>query len=122
MFGEGVDPDQRRITRIHRLGDSEIDQFGPIDVAVRENDISRRDVAVNDPLRVNFCKAASQSLEQRQHLVWLEPPPRHDRLQRFALDEFHDEKAQSLFVALQSLVFDDRVIAHAAELADFGNE
>ena len=62
-------------------------------------------------------ETAPQALQQPLHLVRLQPPPCHDRLQSLAFDELHDEEAHPLLVAQQPLVVDDRVIAHAAKLA-----
>src|SRR5690349_2170855 len=72
---------------------------------------------MDDVLLVRRCEPQSKTIAQAQNLVGLQPPAAKHLLERLAADELHDQIPQTVLIPKKTLITDDRIVVHAAELA-----
>ena len=75
----------------HRLGETEVEDLDP--AVVRELDVGRLEIAMQDPLLVRRLESLGDLEEQRQRLLDRDRTARDARRQVLALDQLHDEEA-----------------------------
>src|SRR5690348_2030437 len=88
-----------------------------LDPAVRQDDVVRRDVAMQDPVLVRRRETQRHPFEQPSYLVNRQGFGLEDMGERRPVDELHDEIKPTPFVAEQTLVTYDGVAPQSAKPA-----
>ena len=115
IFAGKLIADHGFLRRVGQFGDAEIDDLRLIDLAILEDDIVGRKVAVEDARLMGDGQRLGRPAPHHAHFIDRQRPLAHDMAERRPVDEFHHQIGAAHLVPEQAVIGNDATVVDPAQ-------